>query len=462
MKLKGRDLATLMIMLFLGFCFWLIWNSGVGQQVSLAYPPPPTTDYSYPGPPTNTPSPTATDSGNDLNVTTTPFNTPTITNTPTPWPTPTWYPILITPLGTPVPRQGVASSLFSIFLPDRHYLGSWQWAYAPWLPTTGYPTNIEHIPQLISRPWGVASYLPTLTPLPTLPVQTVQAVASQTPHEYWLVFNECESIYQCATAPDLAAQSYGQYVEDFLTAVEGGPYAKVIIGGVNAHECGILWAINFLKSFRDIYGRDPLYIAGWHFHLYPDVTPHEWRVNGVSCAPEDNPPGAGWPFGAWDYDDKRVETVEKAWTAWQEDVWNIYSFMQEYGQPEQEIWITEMGCLNAGYHQLQQPACQSDGFMYEYVSRITGWLNSPAGRWIDRYAWYTDRNLVGMGLSYTWLYAQSAYTPTPTVPPGNPTPTPGYLYSALGNYYARVTPAPAGEFDQLFPNKRYFPFILRP
>ena len=116
MKLKGRDLATLMIMLFLGFCFWLIWNSGVGQQVSLAYPPPPTTDYSYPGPPTNTPSPTATDSGNDLNVTTTPFNTPTITNTPTPWPTPTWYPILITPLGTPVPRQGVASSLFSIFL----------------------------------------------------------------------------------------------------------------------------------------------------------------------------------------------------------------------------------------------------------------------------------------------------------------------------------------------------------
>lgn len=448
MKIKSRDVVAIVLMFFFGFFLWLTWYSRAGSPVSLAYPPPPTSNYGYPAPPTNTPLPTEEDGGSELAVTRTP------TNTPTPWPTPTWYLLSPTPLGTPpIPRQGVASALVNYLVSDRHHLGSWQFSHGPGVPSP-YPSNIEADPLLVFRPWGVTSYNPTLPPpLPTPLPGFFQTVATQTPHQYWLVFNECESVYQCATTPALAAQSYADYVEGFIASID--PQAKLIIGGVNAHECGILWLINFMKIFRQNNGRDPLYLAGWHFHVYPGVTAHEWRVNGASCNPEDNPPSSGWPFGVWDYDDKRIETPEKAWAAWQEDVWNIYSFAQEYGQPEHEIWITEMGCLNTS------GICVQEGYMYEYVSQVTGWLNSPAGRWIDRYAWYTDKTF-NNSFRYTWLYAEHALIATPTIAAGTPTSTPGYLYTALGNYYARITPAPAGEFDELLPEKRYFPIILIP
>ncbi len=119
--------------------------------------------------------------------------------------------------------------------------------------------------------------------------------------------------------------------------------------------------------------------------------------------------------------------------AWLEDVGNILEFLEWYGDDSGEVWITEMGCLNGGKHlvpdQPPEPTpsltpypaiCQANGFMYEYVTRMTGWLNSNAGRWIDRYAWYTDYSL--RSGAQTQLYS---FTPGPTYTPTRPSPTPG-------------------------------------
>lgn len=155
-----------------------------------------------------------------------------------------------------------------------------------------------------------------------------------------------------------------------------------------------------------------------------------------------------------------METVDKAWTAWLSDVGNILPFVQQYGDiTEYELWITEMGCLNGGFHrptpEPQEPICRKVGYMYEYTSRITNWLNTT-GRWVDRYAWFTDTR----GYNYqgfTRLYDLEVWlTPTPPPQPGTPTPTPGYGFSALGNFYRGVTPAAATSFT-----RTYFPVITK-
>lgn len=191
----------------------------------------------------------------------------------------------------------------------------------------------------------------------------------------------------------------------------------------------------------------------------------------------------------WIFYDPRMATIDLAWNAWLEDVGNIREFLTWYGDDSGEVWITEMGCLNGGNHHspINPPSltptptrilviCQGDGFMYEYVTRITGWLNSNAGRWINRYAQYTDYNLAWW--EHTKLYA---FTPPPPVvntpTPGGPTltptltqpptatPTPGPSptrnRSALGIYYGQITPASAGKFDELLPEKIYLPLLVR-
>jgi hypothetical protein len=290
---------------------------------------------------------------------------------------------------------------------------------------------------------------------PTPPASALATIDARTPHDYWLVFNECEHQYQCNTPPIQAAGYFASQLLPYI--LQADPNAKLIIGGVNAHECGIDWLKRFVEEL------DPAelaWISGWHFHLYPEVVPADWVEKGLDGCDSD-----------WIYHDPRVATVEDAWNAWQTDVWNIYWFVEQYGDlVEDEIWITEMGCSNPGYHQLQQPVCQSEGYMYEYVTRMTGWLNSSAGRWIDRYAWYTDWNNVPYW-NHTKLYAMTltptmvvvtpgtpTLTPTPTRTPG---PTPTMVISALGHYYTQITPAAAGELDDLMPHKLFLPAVFR-
>jgi hypothetical protein len=61
--------------------------------------------------------------------------------------------------------------------------------------------------------------------------------------------------------------------------------------------------------------------------------------------------------------------------------------------------------------------------MMHYMAAITAYLNDE-GRWIDRYAWFTD---IYSQFPITHLYLR--------VIPGTPTP------SAIGRYYALVTPS---------------------
>ena len=249
--------------------------------------------------------------------------------------------------------------------------------------------------------------------------------------------------------------------------------------------CGIEWLKSFVEEYRRLYNSDPPYIVGWHFHLYPEIAPRQWLINGMNVT-------SGCEDSNWIYYDPRLATVDLAWDAWLEDVGNILEFLEWYGDDSGEVWITEMGCLNGGGHPVpvQPPAptpsltpypviCQANGFMYEYVTRITGWLNSNAGRWIDRYAWYTDYGQAWW--DQTKLYA---FTPGPTATPLTPapteggptltstptrtpttTPTPGpsptWNRSALGIFYGKITPAAAGEFDELLPVKIYLPVLMR-
>lgn len=309
---------------------------------------------------------------------------------------------------------------------------------------------MEHIPFLMGRPWGADHEVddpatPTLEPLPTPSPAFVQTIAARTPHDYWLIFNECEHQLQCSTSPAEAARSYGSVLRPFLDSYV--PDAKLIVGGINAHECGILWLEEFIAQYDLQFGGFPPYIAGWHFHLYPDVIPWGWMDQGI----------AGCDTG-WSYNDIRVQSVELAWAAWQTDVHNILDFVVEYGSlVEDEIWITEMGCLNGGFHAGQLPTpqaiCGQAGYMYEYTRRITNWLNTE-GRWVDRYAWYTD--IFGEPYQgYTRLYELTPIPPSPT--PGGPptnTPTPGNAptldFSALGYFYGDVTPAAATNFTNTY------------
>jgi hypothetical protein len=283
---------------------------------------------------------------------------------------------------------------------------------------------------------------------------TTAAMAALTPHNYWLIFNECESLKtQCRTDFQAAADSYASNLVPFLNSVD--PNAKLIIGGVNAHECGILWLKNFVEYYTSNIEPTIPYLAGWHFHLYPDIVPNDWTKEGIEGCDS-----------SWDFNDARVENVDDAWDAWQTDVHNILAFVSQYGDLiEDEIWITEMGCLNPGWHEgffpTPRPVCGKVGYMYEYTRRITNWLNTT-GRWIDRYAWYTDV-LGEPHEGYTRLYELTPIPPSPT--PGGPptdTPTPGYTpvtpdFSALGYFYGGVTPAAPITLSETI----YFPVWMK-
>jgi hypothetical protein len=314
-------------------------------------------------PPTFTPRPTAfptitpttvntpdSQPGNGDNPTHTPPPPSSPPPPPPPWtqPTPHPYPQTI------LPRQGFAATLYS---QDNLTFGQWRYIWSDYVPPE-YQV-IQHIPMVAGGP---RSGIPT--------VEELQESDSRTPHDYWLALNECEHQNQCNGSPQSVADFYHNVV-DRLYAQGGDPNARLIVGGVNAHPCGIKWLREFVTYYQDTYG--PLPHAGWHFHLYPEIRPQD----PVNCT------------GNWIFDDALFPTPQAAFELWKQHANNALEFVQTYGHPSDEVWFTEMGCLNYGFHQVQAPVCQADGFMSAYVPLIMGWLNGE-GRWVTRYAWYTD------------------------------------------------------------------------
>jgi hypothetical protein len=203
-------------------------------------------------------------------------------------------------------------------------------------------------------------------------IETIADMDGRADHDYWLVFNECEQHWQCDASPQEAAIFYHDVVVETMYGQGADPDARLIVGGINAHACGIQWLSEFVTHYESNYG--PLPRAGWHFHIYPEILPNTWPAN---CS------------GQWDFDDTLFHNPDEAFNLWTDRAAGVLAFAQQYGRVEDEIWITEMGCLNHGFHQEQRPVCQESGFMATYAPKILSWLNNE-GRWVTRYAWYTN------------------------------------------------------------------------
>lgn len=313
------------------------------------------------------------------------------TNTPPPGST-------ATPRPTPrpaSPRHGVAASLYS---QDNTNLSQWRYSWSPFVPVFN---NLQHVPMISG------------SPRETLPsVADIQLADQRTTHDYWLAFNECEHQNQCNSSPQSAADYYHNQVIDLLYNQGGDPNARLIVGGVNAHPCGIKWLTDFVNYYQNTYG--PLPHTGWHFHIYPELRPQD--PNGCT--------------GSWIFDDTLFPNPQAAFDLWKQHAYNALNFVQTYGNQTDEIWFTEMGCLNYGGHQVEGPICQAEGFILTYAQSIVGWLNGE-GRWVTRYAWYTD---------WTNAYFKVTMLLSEAYPPNH---TGALPLTPLGQYYSGVTPASA-------------------
>jgi hypothetical protein len=78
--------------------------------------------------------------------------------------------------------------------------------------------------------------------------------------------------------------------------------------------------------------------------------------------------------------------------------------------------------------------------MAEYIGAITHYLNGE-GRWITRYAWYTERQHNGLWPG-TWLMEDL------TVP----------IFTEAGEYYAQITPS---AYESKFFYIAFSPIVLR-
>ncbi len=388
--------SILFTILFIAIIFLI-----VSQQPSssyMAYPgayPEPSAPLSYPGPQVTATATFAWQTGQ-------------------PWPTPTPH-----TFPTPgVPRQGVATTLGGVppaAQIDRQFMGSWEYTWGPYISSR---PPVEGVPMLATN---ISNGL--------ISVAQIQDVDARTPHNYWLLFNECENNHlpQCGgyanvTTYTVAAFYYYEVVRTvFDSSVPGGqlgadPDAQIIIGGGNASFCGIKFLMGFVESYRRITEKelgaayDPPR-AGWHFHIYPEVVPINW--------PSSSLPNYGCDT-SWEVRSSRLNIND-----WRDDAMNMLEFAWLYGTPDDEIWVTETGCLAGSGH------CQGNTvFMQEYVPAILGWLNNQ-GRWINRYAWWTDWS---SSRPWTRLYDATS---------GSPPPNGSVTRSDLGEYYTQIEPASA-------------------
>ncbi|MEW5987043.1 MAG: glycosyl hydrolase [Chloroflexota bacterium] len=368
-------------------------------------------------------------------------------STATPWPSPTLETAL-TPAASP--RKGVAPMLGDVAwaVADRHNLAQWSYYWGPYVPpvTPTAPDFVEYVPMAAQN----------IRSAPDMALITLAATRTPT-HSYWLVFNECENNHsiQCNEQPAAVAAYFHDQLIPAVTAVDPDP--QFIVGGVNAHPCGIRWLREFVEAYRALTGGEELPRAGWHFHLYPDIYPRGWQPGDTNCeaggtvyrAPE------GGNYMGWNWSPNEADGSSHAWRLahWQDDMMNVLDFVQQYGRPDDEIWLTEAGCLSWETWQPAPPAapvgCLAPGFMHDFLTDLTYWLNND-GRWVTRYAWWSDWD--GDTTERTSIYHLTPTpSPTPTADPPQPTPTstPGATSapnrSALGNYYVQVTPQAAAS-----------------
>lgn len=413
---------------------WLIFIS-VGLVLAFTFYFPliivPQTSQAYPG---------------EGEVNTPGYPPPQITLTPstTPRPakagvTPTWVPptpIPTTILSTPDnPRKGVAASLGDGWGNTiRPTIGTWAYYWTGIAPL-GTQYGVQYIPL-------VAGNLSA----PLDPITLQGYYNNSGGHHYWLVFNECENNYQCNTTPLQAATFFKEEVIEAISAIDPAP--KFIVGGVNAHACGVRWLKDFVIEYTIRYDEPPP-VAGWHFHLYPNVYPKDWQPSDVNClySPTEFENGAN--YHGWDWWGADSDGSLHNWRLldWERDMINIYNFIYTYSQADHEVWITEMGCIGTALWYPPAPTpgpvyCGANDFLNNYVAGITNWLNTE-GRWVTRYAWYGD---------YDGTHIDSSMLRS-----GNPPAD----WTSLGLYYARVTPQSIQPLPQVTP-QLYLPVVPQP
>ncbi len=349
------------------------------EQRSTALPTPliPTPNPSPTPSPTPSPGATATDG-------------PTPLQPIEPWPNPTEHPFPV----SESPRHGVAVAFGSGANSGlKANLSSWTYSWTAHVPKG--ESYVQHSPMLTGGP---SSGLPS--------VETIIDMDERADHDYWLVFNECEQHWQCDATPQEAADFFHDEIVTTMYEQGADSDAKLIVGGINAHACGILWLTEFLTYYEDNFGTLPR--AGWHFHIYPEIEPNTWPNN---CS------------GQWDFNDNLFISPEAAFNLWLDRMEGVLAFIQQYGTVEDEIWITEMGCLNHGYHQAQSPVCQRSEFMITYAPKILEWLNNE-GRWVTRYAWFTNWDDNYWDATKLFSSIDGPWT-----------------YSSLGWFYTQIQPA---------------------
>lgn len=320
--------------------------------------------------------------------------------------------VTITPTNNPnppaiLPRQGVAAASWYSVPNSRPYLNQFgAWAYNWEADASDFPeTRFQLIPMLVEE-----IDMPNLT--------AVMSIDSNTPdHDYWLVYSECETQGSCDRAATLQADYYHNnvlpLVYDNCPGCQGGdPNAKLIVGGTTTHPCGFDWMGHFVEHYRNQYGEVPR--AGWHFHIYPGLEPNipgpdvwDWSDGCTNLIP--------WqPFathGVTDFSNFMIE------------IQRIKQWLAVYGSPKDEVWITEIGCL---LNSEAECLPSNNDTMAEYIGAITHYLNSDEGRWITRYAWFTEQQQDGLWPA-TWLI-EDLTVPTP-------------VFTDAGDYYAQITPS---------------------
>ena len=186
----------------------------------------------------------------------------------------------------------------------------------------------------------------------TLPPISVHLAVSQYLNSpYRLIYNECNLLEQCHTDPVVAAD---YLLDNIVPQVQQvGLGERLIVGGATGDVCGRDWMSEFARHIN--YRGRPVEIIGWHWHIYPGLKTIDWRT-GLPClvAP-----------------------------SFQEQSSAIYDWWLQYGQTNDELWLSEFGLLN------------------EQDSDVVA-------RWLEDSLLYLDTQ----GLFWTRYYLWTDYDPT--------------------------------------------------
>ena len=236
--------------------------------------------------------------------------------------------------------------------------------------------------------------------------------ANKNGHDYWLVFNECSSSWQCAASPQDAARFYHDVLIPWTE--ENDPNARLIVGGDNAGKCGIRWLEEFVVFYRSTYGED-VPRAGWHFHPYFDI----WA--GHDCEK------------TWEWNWAGTQSTDAILNGWLEQAENTKRFVLQYGREGDEIWYSETSCLAP-----PPAACHTS--TAALASMIIEWMNTE-GRYVNRVSWYSDWS------SHWWVWS-NLYVNDPK--------TGATQLTAAGDIWLSAELLPVIPLEI---HKRYFPIL---